>query len=890
MSSRDPAGDAQRDLILEFLERRRSGEQLSVEDFARQHPAEGPALVSRLTEALRSFEDDPTLSPAPGLEAPGETLEIPGEDGGADPGQERGAAPAQRIDGRYEVVRLLGQGGFGKVFLVRDRFYQGELRALKTILASYSSQPEFERRFQNEIRVLRALSHKGIPQIYNDGRTREGGFYYTMAFVEGETLSEAIKKEAPLRPDRIVRLVRQMLAIIEYAHAKSVVHRDLKPANVMLLKAGSPDEEVRILDFGIAKVLRPEGDLEGAQSMNTLGGIGTPHYMSPEQIRGQDVDGRSDIYALGVIIYQMCSGLLPFTGKTDLEVATARLERPPTPLKADQTPPHLRTLVMRLLERQKEDRPDTRELHELLGGIEAGRAIPPQRHRVVVGALAVVALLVTLGSAWVYLERNPRQSSPAPSASSSEFEEGQPEPAALVASESRAVDEPVSVGSRPEVLVDRSAPTIECEPPGHTGPGGVRYLAAGDLPAALTGRILDAAPGELDPDGIELDGERLLLAPDGRFSHALAAVPDGEFSVSIRARDRAGNASRPLELRWVVDTRAPVVVLDPETPSSTPARELTLRARVEDLHPHVLRWRRNAWIEDDRVQITPSSQAGDFQQVVGLEPGPNRWFLQAEDAAGNRSRPLEVLITREEAPSEIPKVPMVARAPQVPAGFSAAAGSPVDGSGRALRVVHEASGMTLVLVPAGAASLSNGRKTFPDFYIGETEVTWAEFRRFRAGFGGGESEHPDFSFEENHPVVRVALEEAREFCRWAGMRLPTRSEWEYAARGPAGLEYPWGNTLEAGACNALLDTGDRYPRTAPSGAFPRDESWCLALDMAGNVREWCTQESGGEAVLSGGAWSSFEEGCRLSQTRKPRAERADDVGLRVFFSSESPPR
>ncbi|MCC7011313.1 MAG: protein kinase [Planctomycetes bacterium] len=303
-----------------------------------------------------------------------------------------GGAAGEWIDRRYRVVRLLGEGGFGKVLLVEDKLQRNQKLALKLLKTPRDAPEELLTRFRNEIVVLRALSHPGIPQIFNDGVTESGDFYFTMAFVEGDTLTSIIRRDAPLAPERIVRITKQILDVLDYAHKKGAIHRDLKPANVFVIDAGTPNERVKVLDFGIAKLLSNEGLLENAMTMNTEGAIGTPSYMAPEQMRNQAVDARTDMYALGIMIYQMCSGRMPFQGTTAMELLAAKLENPPTPLKDTQAPQWLSELVMKMLARERDKRPDTTAVLAALERLEAGQKKLSMRVAAVAAAVIVLAL------------------------------------------------------------------------------------------------------------------------------------------------------------------------------------------------------------------------------------------------------------------------------------------------------------------------------------------------------------------------------------------------------------------------------------------------------------------------------------------------------------------
>ncbi|MFT5286883.1 MAG: serine/threonine protein kinase [Planctomycetota bacterium] len=277
------------------------------------------------------------------------------------------------FDGRYRVVKLLGEGGFGKVFVVEDTLHGDERLALKLVKPEHAERDEFALRFQNEIRVLRSMQHEGIPQIFNDGKTDDGEVYFTMALVPGRSLDEVLKEKRVLAPMVVADYVRQIVAILEYAHGRGIVHRDLKPANVLLVNEGTDHEQLKVLDFGIAKILRKEGTLAQALTMETQMPIGTPHYMAPEQVRGRDVDGRTDLYALGIMIHRMVSGKYPFEGGTAMEILTARLEDDPKPAHLKEETGTLSKLVGELLARDKNNRPNGDRIEELLVSALAGR-------------------------------------------------------------------------------------------------------------------------------------------------------------------------------------------------------------------------------------------------------------------------------------------------------------------------------------------------------------------------------------------------------------------------------------------------------------------------------------------------------------------------------------
>jgi serine/threonine protein kinase len=234
-----------------------------------------------------------------------------------------------QIIGDYEVLAVLGAGGMGKVYKVRSTISQ-RVEAMKILLPDLSAAPELGERFLREIRISASLDHPHIAALRAAQRVGNQ-LLMVMEFIDGATLSDLMQKSRmPL--DRCLKLISQALSALDYAHTRNVVHRDIKPANIMLTSTG----EVKLMDFGIAK-LATDSSLTKTGTM-----VGSVPYMSPEQIEGREIDGRSDIYSLGVTLYEMVTGKRPFKGKSDFEIMTAHLTGvPQPPRELDPTLPGL---------------------------------------------------------------------------------------------------------------------------------------------------------------------------------------------------------------------------------------------------------------------------------------------------------------------------------------------------------------------------------------------------------------------------------------------------------------------------------------------------------------------------------------------------------------------
>jgi beta-lactam-binding protein with PASTA domain/predicted Ser/Thr protein kinase len=250
------------------------------------------------------------------------------------------------FDDRYEVVRKLGSGGFADVYLANDRLL-GRQVALKILSSRYAHDEQFVERFRREASSAAGLNHPNIVQIYDRGEA-EGTYYIAMEYLEGRSLKEIIVKYAPLSPELVVSVAVQILEALRFAHRRDVIHRDIKPQNIIV----DNDGRVKVTDFGIARA-------GSASTMTEAGSIlGTAHYFSPEQAQGHSVEAASDLYSLGVVMFEMATGQLPFDGENPVGIAMKHVnEAPPAPRSINpDIPDNLEAVILRSLGKRPVDR------------------------------------------------------------------------------------------------------------------------------------------------------------------------------------------------------------------------------------------------------------------------------------------------------------------------------------------------------------------------------------------------------------------------------------------------------------------------------------------------------------------------------------------------------
>ncbi len=471
-------------------------------------------------------------------------------------GEERSLV-GEQIDGRYQIVKRLGRGGMGEVYLAEHISIEKPV-AIKLLRPAVRETDALRKRFLREARAASMIRHEHVVDITDFGAREDGLTYFVMEYLEGEDLSALLAREAPLPWRRARAISLQILRALAAAHAKGVVHRDMKPANCFRIRRFETDDFIKVLDFGIAKRSAPETEAVNAVSEETTSVteqgavVGTAAYMPPEQALALPLDARADLYAFGVMLYRMLSGALPFTGPSPMAVIAKHLHESPPPLRSPAAsrpiPPPLAALVESLLAKEPERRPASataviEALEQLEGGDDDADAIGPARswsgarepsapaRRWRAALPLALALLIGGGVTAFLLRPPPRDATPSARAPTTA---------------------PRDMSKQP---VEASGPARDADASTSSSSGGSVHEESAPAPAPdLPGDEAPTADASATSDGPKRPSLRAQLDQfTQRHRRAIRACFDGggEFRTELRARVRVATTGRleSLELR-----------------------------------------------------------------------------------------------------------------------------------------------------------------------------------------------------------------------------------------------------------------------------------------------------------------------------------------------------
>jgi eukaryotic-like serine/threonine-protein kinase len=466
-----------------------------------------------------------------------------------------GSLVGRLVDGRYHIESRLGEGGMGEVYVAHQAAV-GRKVALKRLLPEHMGKPQIAERFGREARAMACLESDHTIRLFDFGSV-DAAPYFTMELLEGATLEDDIAAAGQLSPDRALAIVEQVCESLEDAHEHDLLHRDLKPANIFLARDRKLGERVKVLDFGIAKFLDDEDDrLTAAGDV-----VGTPHYVSPEALRGDQLDGRADLYALGIIVYEMLSGACPFQGRTPLEIISMHLTEVARPVHEAcpqaKVPRPVSDFLVRALDKEPAGRPADAAAFAaaLREAVEEGRELSLPDMAVTSPGLATGPMSGTPGLGGSPLTA---KATPAP-----------------------ALVDAVTEATEP---VDSGAPADVSSSPEDVAPaGGVAFKAS--ILAAVVALIVVAAAWILwapsgDPAGAPAAGERETIEAPDSGSSLPAAAPDAGASRDAVERPTARDAG-PTPRRDAT-VGSPTPELTPEAadpPRPRPATSKPRRAR-----------------------------------------------------------------------------------------------------------------------------------------------------------------------------------------------------------------------------------------------------------------------------------------------------------------------
>src|SRR5262247_3777290 len=325
----------------------------------------------------------PTTSASGGAQSPAMVTPLP----------DSGALTGMTLDQKYYLESKIGVGGMGTVYRA-IRLLIGDCAAVKVLHPDQMSDPQAVERFRREAQTAARLKHPNVVAVYDFGISSEGLNYQVMELAEGESLRSLVERQGTLAETAAAEIIRQVCAALDEAHRQGIVHRDIKPENI-LVQTIPGGLQVKVLDFGIAAL----NDVEPGRLTRTGALVGTPQYMSPKHCLGEELDGRSDIYSLGIVLFEMLTGVVPFDSPTTTAIVIKHVNDPPPPPRTlnPKISPAVESVVLRALEKRRDSRPKTagEMARELIAAAGSARACSPHPTKVVAPGAVTSAPIAT---------------------------------------------------------------------------------------------------------------------------------------------------------------------------------------------------------------------------------------------------------------------------------------------------------------------------------------------------------------------------------------------------------------------------------------------------------------------------------------------------------------
>lgn len=746
------------------------------------------------------------------------------------------------LDGRYNLERRLGQGGMGIVYKGRHIFLKTQ-HAIKIILPDLvGNDPNLVTRFRQEALAAAAIRHQNIIAVTDFGVVRGTMPFLVMEFVQGKSLQEVMSEEGAMGPVRAFEIMQPICNGIAAAHRQNIVHRDLKPLNVMLQDGLTVAEGAKILDFGLAKI--KSGELLGSfVAAQTTGLMGSPFYMAPEQWSDEPPDARADVYSLGVMLYQMLAGDVPFKGGSIPAIMKKHLtEEPPSfSSRGVEVPAQIEAVVRHALEKEPEHRTPSAEefINEFGQAMDAasallkttGEARQPDPYQTLVtsvpdtnpqvGRLSYTRPTEDLVAAAISSKSWMDEQEKLAAAREELAREEAARQAAAEAEHLRQEEEARLEAERQAQLKlkeeedRREAERLAAE----------RRAAEEQELAAQRQRDEEQRLRDEEQKRIRDEEERRLRAEEEARRKEEQRLEEEHRREEERKRveELVAQQTKAIEERLTKLASSIPPAPAPVVPSGAPTREVGATTITENSYPTLIS--PPPAVVAPKRSVLPYALAGVLLLVLA-GGGIGAWVMwpKPTPTPGGTDNP----------PIDNPKDPGTNPVTFTPEFISIPGGTFDMG-----RI-----GATVAEVPVHAA-------TVQPFVIDKTEVTNYEYQQFVEKSGYEAPSHwinkKPIAGQELWPVTFVSYNDAVAFAKWRSerdglnWRLPTEEEWEYAARGGDQENvYSWGNSWAEG--NAVTQSsGATSPK--PVGSAPNDKTRWGVLDMIGNVYEWTSTKA-----------------------------------------------